>query len=74
MIFVGVVVGTTVAFTQSIDVIRQPLISSLSKFTPTVRYDGNLSTPPAASDSENVEVTQAWNDVQEQVWHNRICK
>jgi len=54
--FIGVIAGATIAFTQSIDIIRNPMISSLSQ------YNVNAS----AVTEENKAVTEAWDNIQEQ--------
>ena len=60
--FIGLIVGATIAFTQSIDIIRTPLINSMSEYRPN-DYDGIKGQ----ATQEDMDVTEAWNNIQEEV-------
>ena len=47
--------GATIAGSQSVDVLKEPLLESLKK------YD------PQSQKQENLDITQAWDDVQKEV-------
>ena len=53
--FFVVSVGATIAAVQNIDVIKEPLEKSMTK------YD------PDSSKEEDLEITRAWDDVQREV-------
>lgn len=60
VLFIGVVVSATIAFTQSIDVLRAPLIRSLSE------YEANSTDPDRA------EVAATWDDLQIKVRERKL--
>ena len=60
LLFIGVIAGATVAFTLSIDIIRQPMINSLSQY--------ELSENKKFEEMKgNQAVTDSWNSVQAKV-------
>ena len=55
VVFIGTIVGATITYFQNLDVIKTPLLNSMSK------YD------PDSTDPEIVDVNAAWDDVQAEV-------
>ena len=62
LLFIGVVAGATIAFTQSIDIIRNPMISSLSEYELPEKKQSVLEQLKG-----NKEVTESWDSVQIEV-------
>ena len=60
--FTGVIIGATIVFTQSINIIRAPLITSLSQYQPI--GDTEIKAP---SMNETDDVTSAWDSIQKEV-------
>ena len=55
ILFMGVIVGATIAFTQSLYIIRTPLLDSMRLYDPSAKAE------------KYVETTQGWDDVQKAV-------
>lgn len=55
VLFIGVIVSATIAFTQSLDILREPLLKSLSQYR------------ASTTDPESVEVTGTWDELQKKV-------
>ena len=53
--FFVVAVGATIAAVQNVDVIKEPLQKSMTKYNPN------------SSNSSNLDITRAWDDVQREV-------
>ena len=53
--FLAVTIGATIAFVQSVDIIKEPLTKSMTKYDPN------------SSDAEDLDITRAWDDVQREV-------
>jgi hypothetical protein len=57
IMFAAITIGATIAAFQSIDVIKEPLLKSISKYN------------PQAQKQEDLDITRAWDDVQREVNH-----
>ena len=50
-----VAVGATIAAVQNVDELKEPLVKSMTKYDPN------------SSNSSNLDITRAWDDVQREV-------
>ena len=53
--FFMVAVGATIAAVQNVDELKEPLVKSMTKYDPN------------SSNSSNLDITRAWDDVQREV-------
>ena len=55
-----VAVGATIAAVQNVDELKEPLVKSMTKYDPN------------SSNSSNLDITRAWDDVQREVNTNKM--
>ena len=60
VMFFMVAVGATIAAVQNVDELKEPLVKSMTKYDPN------------SSNSSNLDITRAWDDVQREVSINII--
>ena len=55
--FLMVSIGATIAAVQSVDIIKEPLTKSMTKYDPN------------SAEQEDLDITRAWDDVQREVYN-----
>jgi hypothetical protein len=60
IVFLGTVVGATITIFQNLDVIKAPLLNSMSKYDPNTK------------DPEIKELNAAWDEIQSEVIRLKI--